>query len=307
MYYFIINPNSRSGQGAATWNITEKELKLRKVKYKAFFTRYVGHAKKLSAKISSEHPQSCIIAIGGDGTINEVLNGIQDLSQVSFGCIPTGSGNDFARSMGISRNPVKALHGILEDSQGVFADVGYLKVHGKKKRFGVSCGIGFDAAICHDALSSPVKKVLNRIGLGKLTYILIAVKQFLLCTPSEMDLTLDGGRSYHFSRVYYTAVMNQPYEGGGIPMCPDASFRDHALDLCVVADISKLRFLLVLIAAVFGRHSHLKGVYLLHCSHVHLTGNISLAVHRDGESNGLQTGFFAGIEEKPLKVLGAML
>lgn len=307
MYYFIINPNSRSGQGAATWNIVEKELRLRSVRYKAFYTRYVGHAKKLSAKISSKNPKSCIIAIGGDGTINEVLNGIQDLSKVSFGCIPTGSGNDFARSMGISCDPVKALHGILEDTEGVFADIGYLTVHGKKKRFGVSCGIGFDASICHEALSSPVKKILNRMGLGKLTYIFIAVKQFLLCTPSEMELTLDSGRSYHFSKAYYAAVMNQPYEGGGILMCPNASFKDHALDLCVVADISKLRFLLVLIAAVLGRHSQLKGVYLLHCSHVDLRSNASLAVHRDGESNGLQTGFLAGIEEKPLKVLGAML
>ena len=107
MYYFIINPNSRSGKGALIWRDLENILRERNIKYQTFFTEYKGHAVKLSASITASIPEDSqikLIAVGGDGTIQEVLSGVKDISRVIFGYIPTGSGNDFCRSHSYEKN-----------------------------------------------------------------------------------------------------------------------------------------------------------------------------------------------------------
>lgn len=111
MYYFIVNPNSRSGKGALIWKELRRTLQQKHISYKAVFTGYRGHAVKLAAsvtaKASPEHPVY-LIAVGGDGTIQEVLSGVKDLSCIYFGYIPTGSGNDFCRSMQLPQDPHEA-------------------------------------------------------------------------------------------------------------------------------------------------------------------------------------------------------
>lgn len=85
MYYFIINPNSRSGKGALIWRDLENILRERNIKYQTFFTEYKGHAVKLSASITASIPEDSqikLIAVGGDGTIQEVLSGVKDISRV---------------------------------------------------------------------------------------------------------------------------------------------------------------------------------------------------------------------------------
>ena len=116
MYYFIVNPNSRSGKGALIWKGLEGILNERNVEYKTFFTEYRGHAVLLSESITSdaapENPVT-LIAVGGDGTIQEVLSGVHDLSCITFGYIPTGSGNDFCRGMKLPMAPTEKLNLIL--------------------------------------------------------------------------------------------------------------------------------------------------------------------------------------------------
>ena len=90
MYYFIINPNSRSGKGALIWKDLENVLRERNIKYQTFFTEYKGHAVRLSASITASIPKDSqikLIAVGGDGTIQEVLSGVKDLSRVILGYI----------------------------------------------------------------------------------------------------------------------------------------------------------------------------------------------------------------------------
>ena len=68
-----------------------------------------------------------------------------------------------------------------------------------------------------------MKKVLNKIGLGKLVYLFVALKQLLFLKPSSMTLLMDDNKKEEFSKVYFTAIMNQKYEGGGFKFCPDAT------------------------------------------------------------------------------------
>ena len=86
MYYFIVNPNSRSGKGAEIWKQIQEVLNSQGVSYNSYFTGYRGHAVSLAAQITSKAVSPVtLVAVGGDGTIQEVLTGIQDLSSVYFG------------------------------------------------------------------------------------------------------------------------------------------------------------------------------------------------------------------------------
>ena len=241
MYYFIINPNSRSGKGALIWRDLENILRERNIKYQTFFTEYKGHAVKLSASITASIPEDSqikLIAVGGDGTIQEVLSGVKDISRVIFGYIPTGSGNDFCRSMKLPQDPMKALELILSDKRPHLMDIPHISCGSSSSRFAISCGIGFDAAVCHEVGVTPMKKVLNKIGLGKLVYLFVALKQLLFLKPSSMTLLMDDNKKEEFSKVYFTAIMNQKYEGGGFKFCPDASPSDGYLDVIVVDSLS---------------------------------------------------------------------
>lgn len=310
MYYFIVNPNSRSGAGRRIWNRIRSELTLRKVSYNAYMTEYVGHAVKLAAAVSGKGTPDapvCLVALGGDGTIQEVLTGIQDFDSVLFGFIPTGSGNDFCRGMHLSTDPVEALDCILRKEHIQLMNVPRLTSANRSCRFGVSAGIGFDAAICHRVLASSSKKYLNRVGLGKLIYLLIALKQLLIVNPTPVTLSMDGSRRHSYKKAYFTAVMNQPYEGGGFMFCPDARNNDGILDVIVIEGVSRWKLLLCLPTALFGKHTRIRGVHILRCKSIHITSAVPLAIHMDGESGGIQSEFSVSLEKKALKVITPVL
>ena len=306
MYYFIINPNSRSGKGALIWKDLEKVLLERKIEYKTYFTQYKGHAALLSESITTDLPddKTCrLIAVGGDGTIQEVLSGVRDLSRITFGYIPTGSGNDFCRSMKLPQDPMEALELVLSDRRPHPMDVPHISCGSNSSRFAISCGIGFDAAVCHEVGVTPMKKVLNKIGLGKLVYLFVALKQLLFLNPLPMTLTMDNDRTEKFSKVYFTAVMNQKYEGGGFKFCPAASPSDGYLDVIVVDSLSKLKVLCCLPTAFFGKHTHFNGIHIFRCKKIDIHSEAALAVHKDGESAGLLHDFSAYIEPQQINII----
>ena len=103
MIYFIVNITARTGKSRAIWMEMKEILENRSIEYKAYQTKYAGHATELARKISSlPEDRIYLITVGGDGTLNEVINGITDFSRIVLGILPIGSGNDFARGMGIS-------------------------------------------------------------------------------------------------------------------------------------------------------------------------------------------------------------
>lgn len=112
MLYFIVNEKSKSGNAKQIWKEIEEVLKVRNVSYQAFVSEYRGHAGKLAAEICAmDDNDICLVAVGGDGTANEVINGITDFEKVRFGVIPTGSGNDLARGLLLSKDPKNgAIH-----------------------------------------------------------------------------------------------------------------------------------------------------------------------------------------------------
>ena len=286
MYYFIVNPKSSSGKGAKIWDALEQKLRKKKISYEVFFTKGILHAAELANTLINSKTPCTIVAVGGDGTANEVINGLAAGSGITFGYIPTGSSNDLARGLGLPSDPLQALEIILNPTRIHDMRIGINSSGTAARHFAVSTGIGFDAAVCHEALHSRLKKILNKFRLGKLTYTGIALRQLIRLKPSAMELVLDNQKKFFYRNVYLISVMNVKYEGGGLMFCPEAVSDDDYLDICVVENISKFNMLRLLPLAFQGKHIHAKGVHIFRCHTAVIRSDVSLPVHTDGEYHG---------------------
>ncbi len=295
MYHIVVNPVSCSGRGKLYWAAAEPLLKEKNISYKVYISKHHGHISQIIKEITSSTAEDIqIIVFGGDGTINEAIQGITSFEHVSLSYVPTGSSNDLARDLGISLNPKEALLHLLEHPISVQMDVGTLHCENSlvrdghmtipDRRFLVSCGIGYDAAICKEALSSPIKNFLNRCGLGKLTYLGIALKQLISTKYITGELTLEENETIiPIRKLLFIAGMNHRYEGGGFMFGPDADNHDGIIDICSVTRISKFKILTVLPSAFKGKHYRYEGVDGYKANNYTIRTSIPLWVHTDGE------------------------
>lgn len=323
MYYIIVNPASKSGKGAKIWATLEPVLQEKKIEYKVFFSREAGHVIKLvrdlSASILKNETDSVmkLIVLGGDGTLNETLQGISDFSHVEVGYIPTGSSNDMARDLKLPHDPVMTLENILSCQQPVLMDLGYLSYKNTsgrlsrqhsaeqidKRYFAVSFGIGFDAAVCEEALSSKFKNVLNKIGLGKLTYLIIALKQLIMAKKVSCKMVLDDEKTIDLPKFFFITGMMHQFEGGGFMFCPGASFCDGIIDICVAGNLSKWLVLLALPTAFKGKHYRFNGIDRYAAKKLHLETSAPLWVHTDGEVSTQSNSITVTCEKEKLRLL----
>ncbi len=286
MYHVIVNPESRSGKGKNIWKELEQILQDRQVSYTAHFTKKQGDAKNFAQKLSGD-----VLVMGGDGTINEVLQGIRDFSKVRLSYIPLGSSNDFARDHEEKGSPGQRLVHLLTEPVKYETDLGCARVlledgSWHTHYFVVSAGIGYDAAVCAEVNRSKLKPVLNKIGLGKLVYLAVALRQ-LICTPNiPCRLTVEGGDPILMKRFLLAACMNHRFEGGGFMFAPNADAQDGFLDLCVVDHITKLKILRVLPTAYRGKHVKYKEVHMYRGQKLLIRTDTPMYVHFDGEVPG---------------------
>lgn len=294
MYHIIINPASRSGRGRYIWEeIVQPALLEKNVAYNAYFSEKAGDVVRLAGYITENFPGTPdepvrLIVLGGDGTVNETLQGIRDFAHVVLGYIPTGSSNDLARDVGISKNPLDALAHILDAEDNADSvrrmDRGVTMTDSCERYFAVSCGLGFDAAVCEEAMNSKIKDTLNRLKLGKLTYLGIALKQLLTTKRVSCDLYLDDNeKPIHIKKILFLTAMNHRYEGGGFKFCPDADYTDGTFDLCVAGNLPKLVILFALPTAFFGKHYMFPGINHYRAKHVCVKTSAPLWLHTDGE------------------------
>ena len=199
----IVNNGAGTGSAVAVWKETKEYLQENGISYNAYLTRYEKHAVKLAGQICGKIPEGPIylLVVGGDGTINEVLNGITDFDRVRLGVIPTGSGNDFARNLGIlrdTREDLREITACIDQEQNgeklQRIDLGKVSWKGceKPRIFGISAGAGLDAIVCKKALHSKLKKILNRFHLGKLTYLMLTVQTLFSMRTFQANVTTDG-------------------------------------------------------------------------------------------------------------------
>lgn len=296
--------------GRKAWAQAEKHLKLAKVPYRSYMTEYKGHAAKIAADITSPqnlgNEPATIVVLGGDGTLNEVLNGLRISPNISLCYIPSGSGGDFARAMGLKKAPVKALENIISTGSFRYLDYGvvtYADTHPVHKRFIVSSGIGYDAAVCENINRTKLKKVFNRLHMGKIAYLCIGIKQIVQSKPSNGYIILDGTRRINLRNIRFISSHIHKYEGGGFAFAPKADPSDGKMDLCVVACPTRLRFTLILLASLIGKHNLMGGANIYRCSEAEIHTEIPLFVHTDGEIPGKQTDIYMHCETGKLRFI----
>lgn len=298
MLYFVVNPTSRSGKGAEIWAGVKAELDKRKIAYELYETKYKGHAKELAAKICNKPDEDIrLVALGGDGTVNEVVNGMEHFDRVRFGVISTGSGNDFARGLQIKDGPLEQLEKLIAVKNERIIDLGLASWEAcdEPRYFAVSAGIGMDAIVVRKTLVSRLKKILNAIHLGKLVYPIITVQTLFSMTMFDLQgtakkIVVNGTEKEEEikqrNKVIFAAAMNFRSEGGGIPMVPHATADDGKLSVCVISDVPKWLAFFYLPFLIVGKQKILKQFETFDCEQYETKYEEAVTLHLDGEYVG---------------------
>ena len=307
MYIFIVNPNAGGGRGLRVWNYTQKFLNKRHEEYEVYFTAAPGDARQRARELTEQcREERHIIVVGGDGTMNEILDGLCLQCPAVLGYIPAGSGTDLGRSLQLPGNLRRLISRIILEGYVETLDYGVLSCgceECKNRRFLVSSGIGFDAAVCHDLLDSRTKDSLNRARLGRLAYLANGIREFLLTRPTRGYILLDGTQRVEFNHIIFISAHIHPYEGGGFQFAPKADPRDGKLEICVVSMRNKLRLIPALLRAKRRPLKNGKGIRFFECREAHIHIDRPLAVHADGESCRCQTDIEVRCVERQLRML----
>jgi len=317
MYHIVVNPNGACGQTAKQWKKVEKYLIKNKIEYKAYFSSLECDIDDLCQMIVEENNMPNLILIGGDGSLNKAINGIGNLDAVRIGLIPSGSGNDFAKSVGLSLNPIRNLEGILSNDTTTSLDIGVVKFHNMFdesgnlvkgemcRKFNVSCGFGFDAEICHGTLTSSWKNILNKLHMGKLIYLFVALRMLRKLHLSDCEVLVNG-EQIDCERLLFAAIMNEPYEGGGFKFCPKAKPNDNQIDVCVGGNLNFASVCRVFPFAYFGHHDGFKDVHIHQGSTLDVRVSEPLWVQTDGEVEYMSTHLSTTLSNQKLHVLNKM-
>lgn len=294
---FIVNPAAKNGASLKKWRRLHKRIG--HIPHEVKFTEHALHAKRLAQEAAEKATgRIVIVAVGGDGTMHEVMNGAAGFPDAVCAFIPVGSGNDFARGYRLPARPGSCMRKILamlsEEEQRY--DAGYYYSRRELGYFINSLGAGFDAAVSKRANSAPIKKYLNKWSLGKLVYPISLVGELFRYTPSTLAITIDGVL-HIYERVWFAVVSNQPFYGGGMKISPHANPADGRLNVLVVHGLTRIKLLFMFASVFWGGHTRFKEVAVHDGRRIRINTDRPVPIHADGESAGSTP---VQIEVKPL-------
>ncbi len=267
----IFNPWANRGRAAALLDSIRWRLRAMNVIPDIFPTPAPGAGTALARQIVAAGEHRAVIAAGGDGTINEVVNGLFG-SAMPLAFLPLGTGNDFVKMLPQPKELELALEHIVRAEVRAI-DVG--TVNGRAFINGV--GIGIDAQIAIEA-----QRIKRLKGLA--VYLAALARTIYRFTPPQLDITIDGQtRSGRWAMV---TIGNGACHGGGFWITPDAKIDDGVFDVCAVAAMSTPRMLRHFPKVMQGRHTSLAEVRISHAQSVQVVAPGGAPVHFDGEILG---------------------
>lgn len=279
----IINPAAGARSTFRKWPRINQLLKQVGLSFDYQYTEGVGHAIELARKAASNGYKK-LVAVGGDGTVNEVANGILHVTgahETALGVISTGTGSDFSRSADIPRHYVSACSS-LTSSRRLLIDVGVVECQRNKKpvrRFFINAaGVGFDAAVARTTERLPKHFGGTIPYLTGLFYTLLSYRNKLV--------VLRIGDNHEETRILSLVVANGSYFGGGMQVAPDASLTNNLLDVVVIGDIGKFDLMKSLPMVYKGTHGSHPKVSMAKATAVNIESSEPLLVHADGEVVG---------------------
>ncbi|WP_158598201.1 diacylglycerol/lipid kinase family protein [Falsibacillus albus] len=285
--HFIVNPKAKNGLSKKIWN--EVKTKLTGLNYQVHFTEFPKHATQIAEQIGcTATKETILIVVGGDGTMNEVINGAIPFPLIRIAYIPAGSGNDFARGFHLPATPQESTERILTvlGQSGTYYDAGYFQNKDTPHGYFVnSIGAGFDAQISLSANRSIIKKWLNKASMGNMVYAFYLIKELFTYKPGLCEISIDGEK-YQFTKTWFITISNHPYYGGGMKISPTADPGDGKLNITVVDRLSKLKLLAVFISVFWGGHTRFKEVKTFQGEKIDIDFKGLIPVHADGEYIG---------------------
>lgn len=238
MLNFIYNPVAGKGRAQRFRAEIEKKLNSLGVAYHFWKTNGRHDAKRIVGELTRQG-ETDIVAMGGDGTVNEVLNGIYDPSKVNLGLIPCGSGNDFAGAVGIPVDVDAALEILLKETPK-YTD--YMECSGIR---GLNIiGAGIDVEVLKQCYKAKVLK-------GSLNYFVSLIISLIRFNFYRFRAEFNGQSGDHVGLI--VCACNGSRFGGGIQICPDAKYDDGQLDVVFVEDVTKGMIPGALVSLLRGR------------------------------------------------------
>lgn len=297
----LANPAAQSGNGAQAAQIAQELLSqwLGDSMVDFALTEQPAHATRIASEASSEK-YGTVIALGGDGLVHETVNGLMMLpseKRPSFGLIPVGSGNDYAKTLGMTPCVPDAVVQFLEASLHHF-DVGCCN----GEYFAETLSFGLDAAIALDTVER--RKKTGKQGTP--LYLASGLNQLLYHLDTfDVRAVLDKGRTTIEGPVHMFAVQIGPTYGGGFRICPDADPEDGLFDICyATAPMGRIEATYKFLSAKDGKHVKRKGIHFERASSLEITFDCRPPCQIDGEAL-VANGYHISLEPRALEVLVA--
>jgi YegS/Rv2252/BmrU family lipid kinase len=285
----ILNPVAGGGSISRRWPEISSQLVKAGLLFDCEFTRYVGHAIEIS-KLASDIGYRYIIAAGGDGTVNEVANGILESpnsNKVILGVVSSGTASSFVRSLGIVQEYL-----LLENRKTVLIDVGAVDCWNRGrhvKRFFINeTSVGFGAAIVNawSRLPNLFGRTLNQrfrtiAGYGALV------------THRNRLMKLQIGNRHEDFRGCYVVLANGQYFAGQMWIAPDARLNDGLLNMVTIGDVRKAELLRIVTKTYDGSHLRHPKIQTETVREVKIESDVRLLVEADGEIIGETPALFS--------------
>ena len=265
----IANPVAGAGRGGKALAAACAELERRGARYRALSSRSATHAVELARAIA-EAGEETVVAVGGDGHLASIAGAIRG-TETELAVVPAGRGNDLARVLEIPTKTVEAVRLALEGSARPI-DVG--EVDGEP--FLGIASLGFD---------SEANRIANASRLrGNAVYLYAALKALASWRHAHFDVTVDG--EHHGFTGYSVAVGNSKAYGGGMMLFPHAELDDRLLDVLLVSEHSRVRFLRMMPKVFRGTHVGEPQAVFLTGRTIEIRADRPFAVYADGDPIG---------------------
>jgi YegS/Rv2252/BmrU family lipid kinase len=283
---FLVNPASGNGATGRRWPELARRASALGLEGETFFSERPGHLIEL-ARAAVDSGARLVVAVGGDGTLNEVVNGVAG-RDVDLATIPLGTGMDFGRTYGIPKKFDDAVRVALSgDVRTIDAGrVTYRTWAGEtaERYFANVSSVGMSGAVAQRA--NGMSKALG----GKVTFFYVLTRVFLEWQNTEVTVRLDDTERH--GRMHDVIVANGVWHGGGMKLAPDAAPDDGQFDVVLIGDVSKADFLTTAPKIYKGRHVHHPKVEVLRSKRVEVVAPVQLPIELEGEQVGTTPATF---------------
>lgn len=271
----LVSPTSGRGKAGRLAPALSRGLRRAGLAHEVVISREPAHAQRTAAR-AAERGALAVVAVGGDGMVHLCANGLIG-SETALAVVPAGTGNDFARCLGLDPKAPLGVVELLASGRLRAVDAVLATGPGWRRHYVCVAGVGFDSE------TNAYANTLTRLR-GTPRYVAAVFRTLVRFRPASFRVSVDGAERRLGAML--VAVGNAASYGGGMRVCPDASLDDGLLDVCVVGAMSKLSFVRAFPKVFSGKHVYHPAVITMRGSEIEVEAARPFEVYVDGERGG---------------------